>query len=103
LEGVTIETDRSGAPPVAASFQSLAARLSRVLGVADTSSLDVAVSTCLEQLGAFVDDDLAFVTLVDDDECVSERATKFCVSSPTRCAGRFADAISWRASAATSS
>lgn len=69
---MTIETDRSGAPTVAASFQSLAARLSRVLGVADTSTLDVAVSTCLEQLGAFVDVDVAFVTLVDDHECVSD-------------------------------
>ena len=69
---MTIETDRSGAPTVAASFQSLAARLSRVLGVADTSTLDVAVSTCLEQLGAFVDVDVAFVTLVDDQECVSD-------------------------------
>jgi PAS domain S-box-containing protein len=54
------------------SFQSLAARLSRILGAADESTFDVAVETCLEQLGRFAEVDVAFATLVDDEECVSD-------------------------------
>jgi diguanylate cyclase (GGDEF)-like protein/PAS domain S-box-containing protein len=68
---VWLETDRSR-PAAAGSFQSLAARLSRVLGAADAASLDTAVDTCLEQLGAFAEVDVAFATLVDDQECVSD-------------------------------
>jgi diguanylate cyclase (GGDEF)-like protein/PAS domain S-box-containing protein len=68
---VELEVDRSR-PRSAGSFQSLAAQLSRVLGAADASSLDVAVCTCLEQLGDFTEVDVAFATLVDDDECVSD-------------------------------
>jgi diguanylate cyclase (GGDEF)-like protein/PAS domain S-box-containing protein len=54
------------------SFQSVAGRLSRVLGAADESTLDVAASTCLEELGGFADVDVAFITLLDDDACVSD-------------------------------
>jgi diguanylate cyclase (GGDEF)-like protein/PAS domain S-box-containing protein len=62
---------RSAGFDAPASFQSLAARLSRVLGAAVTSTLDVAVVASLEELGRFADVDVAFVTLVDDDDRVS--------------------------------
>ena len=70
---MSIETeDRSPLVDAPTSFQSLAARLSRVLGAAGASTLDVAVSTCLEELGHFTGVDVAFVTLVDDDDRVSD-------------------------------
>ncbi|MGO9877392.1 MAG: diguanylate cyclase domain-containing protein [Acidimicrobiia bacterium] len=50
----------------------MAARLSRVLGAADAASLDIAVETCLEQLGVFAGVDVAFATLVDEHERVSD-------------------------------
>jgi diguanylate cyclase (GGDEF)-like protein/PAS domain S-box-containing protein len=43
-----------------------------VLGAAVPSTLDVAVSTCLEQLGVFTGVDVAFVTLVDGHDRVSD-------------------------------
>ena len=55
-----------------AHFQRVAGRLSRVLGAADESTLDVAAATCLEELGGFADVDVAFITLLDDDTCVSD-------------------------------
>ncbi|HVC70998.1 MAG TPA: diguanylate cyclase [Acidimicrobiales bacterium] len=64
-----------GAIPVSdphAHFQRVAGRLSRVLGAADEATLDVAATTCLEELGGFADVDVAFITLVDDDTCVSD-------------------------------
>lgn len=64
-----------GALPVSdphAHFQAVAARLSRVLGTADEATLDVAATTCLEELGRFADVDVTFITLVDDDSCVSD-------------------------------
>jgi len=70
---VSLETDdRSPVVDAPNSFQSLAARLSRVLGAALMPTLDVAVSTCLEELGLFTGVDVAFVTLVDDDDRVSD-------------------------------
>jgi len=61
-----------GASDPHAAFQSVAGRLSRVLGAADESTLDVAASTCLEELGGFADVDVTFITLVDDDACVTD-------------------------------
>ena len=70
---MSLETeDWSPVVDVPASFQSLAARLSRVLGAAMVATLDAAVSTCLEELGNFTVVDVAFVTLVDDDDRVSD-------------------------------
>jgi diguanylate cyclase (GGDEF)-like protein/PAS domain S-box-containing protein len=71
---VHLETDETASPavPSGTSFQSLAAQLSRILGAADTSTLDVALDTCLEKLGCFADVDVAFATLVDDNDCVSD-------------------------------
>ena len=56
----------------AGSFQSLAARLSRILGAADESTFDIAIETCLEQLGRFAEVDVAFATLVDEEERLSD-------------------------------
>jgi diguanylate cyclase (GGDEF)-like protein/PAS domain S-box-containing protein len=70
---VTTWTD--GAPPASdphAGFQSVAGRLSRVLGAADEGTLDVAAATCLEELGGFADVDVSFITLVDDENCVTD-------------------------------
>jgi diguanylate cyclase (GGDEF)-like protein/PAS domain S-box-containing protein len=61
-----------GASDPHAAFQSVAGRLSRVLGAADESTLDVAATTCLEELGGFADVDVTFITLVDDDACVTD-------------------------------
>ena len=61
-----------GASDPHAAFQSTAGRLSRVLGAADESTLDVAARTCLEELGAFADVDVTFITLVDDDARVTD-------------------------------
>jgi diguanylate cyclase (GGDEF)-like protein/PAS domain S-box-containing protein len=61
-----------GASDPHAAFQSVAGRLSRVLGAADEATLDVAASTCLEELGGFADVDVTFITLVDDDGCVTD-------------------------------
>jgi diguanylate cyclase (GGDEF)-like protein/PAS domain S-box-containing protein len=55
-----------------AAFQSVAGRLSRVLGAADESTLDMAASTCLEELGGFADVDVTFITLVDDEATVTD-------------------------------
>ncbi len=54
------------------SFQQLSARWSRVLGAATTSTLGSALEICLEDLGQFTNVDVAFVSLVDDDECVCD-------------------------------
>jgi diguanylate cyclase (GGDEF)-like protein/PAS domain S-box-containing protein len=70
---VTTWTD--GAIPASdprAAFQSVAGRLSRVLGAADESTLDVAATTCLEELGGFADVDVTFITLVDEDGDVTD-------------------------------
>jgi len=70
---VTTWTD--GAIPVSdphAQFQRVAGRLSRVLGASDEVTLDMAAATCLEELGGFADVDVTFITLLDDDMCVSD-------------------------------
>lgn len=54
------------------SFQQLSARWSRVLGAATSSTLAAALEICLEDLGRFTDVDVAFATLVDDDELVCD-------------------------------
>lgn len=54
------------------SFQQLSARWSRVLGAATASTLGSALEICLEDLGRFTGVDVAFATLVDDDECVCD-------------------------------
>jgi diguanylate cyclase (GGDEF)-like protein/PAS domain S-box-containing protein len=54
------------------SFQQLSAGWSRVLGAATTSTLGAALEVCLEDLGRFTGVDVAFVTLVDDDERVCD-------------------------------
>jgi diguanylate cyclase (GGDEF)-like protein/PAS domain S-box-containing protein len=54
------------------SFQQLSARWSRVLGAANTSTLGSALEICLEDLGQFTGVDVAFVTLLDDDERVCD-------------------------------
>ncbi|MGZ6966807.1 MAG: diguanylate cyclase domain-containing protein [Acidimicrobiia bacterium] len=54
------------------SFQQLSARWSRVLGAATPSTLGNALELCLADLGTYADVDVAFVTLVDDDECVCD-------------------------------
>jgi diguanylate cyclase (GGDEF)-like protein/PAS domain S-box-containing protein len=61
-----------GASDPHAAFQSVAGRLSRVLGAADESTLDVSAASCLEELAGFADVDVTFITLVDDDVCVSD-------------------------------
>ncbi|MGH9016157.1 MAG: diguanylate cyclase domain-containing protein [Acidimicrobiales bacterium] len=61
-----------GAQDPHAGFQTVAGRLSRVLGAADESTLDVAATTCLEELGGFADVDVTFITLMDDDACVTD-------------------------------
>jgi len=53
-------------------FQDVAARLSRVLGAAGESTIDVAATTCLEELGAFADVDVSFITLVDPELRVTD-------------------------------
>jgi len=53
-------------------FQTIAERLSRVIGAADDVTLDLAATTCLEELGGFADVDTAFITLVDDAACVTD-------------------------------
>jgi diguanylate cyclase (GGDEF)-like protein len=53
-------------------FQQLSARWSRILGAATTASLGLAVEMCLEELGQFTGVDVAFATLVDDDERVCD-------------------------------
>ena len=50
----------------------MAGRLSRVLGAADESTLDMAATTCLEELGGFADVDVTFITLVDDEAVVTD-------------------------------
>jgi diguanylate cyclase (GGDEF)-like protein/PAS domain S-box-containing protein len=70
---VTTRTD--GAIPASdphAAFQTVAGRLSRVLGAANETTLDMAATTCLEELGGFADVDVTFITLVDDDACVTD-------------------------------
>ena len=54
------------------SFQQLSARWSRVLGAATTSTLGTALEMCLEDLGRFSGADVAFATLVDDEELVCD-------------------------------
>ena len=61
-----------GATDPHAAFQSVAGRLSRVLGAAEEATLDVAAATCLEELGGFADVDVTFITLVDEDACVTD-------------------------------
>jgi diguanylate cyclase (GGDEF)-like protein/PAS domain S-box-containing protein len=61
-----------GASDPDAAFQSLAGRLTRVLGAADASTIPVAAATCLQELGAFADVDVTFLTLVDEDACVTD-------------------------------
>ena len=56
----------------AKSFQQLSGRWSRVLGAATTSTLGTALELCLEDLGEFTEVDVAFATLVDDDELVCD-------------------------------
>jgi diguanylate cyclase (GGDEF)-like protein/PAS domain S-box-containing protein len=71
---VVLRLDDSSARPGPgdrAAFQNVAARLSRVLGAAESATLDTAVETCLEDLGRFARVDVAFATLVDEDEQVS--------------------------------
>jgi diguanylate cyclase (GGDEF)-like protein/PAS domain S-box-containing protein len=70
-----VTTWTNGAIPTSdphAAFQSVAGRLSRVLGAADESTLDVAAATCLEELGGFADVDVSFITLVDEDAFVTD-------------------------------
>jgi GAF domain-containing protein len=70
---VTTWTD--GAIPVSdphAAFQSMAGRLSRLLGGADGSTLDGATTTFLEELGGFAEVDVTFITLVDGGGCVTD-------------------------------
>jgi diguanylate cyclase (GGDEF)-like protein/PAS domain S-box-containing protein len=70
---VTTWTD--GAIPVSdphAAFQSMAGRLSRLLGGADGSTLDGATTTFLEELGGFAEVDVTFLTLVDAGGCVTD-------------------------------
>lgn len=54
------------------TFEQLSARWSRVLGAATVETLGAALEMCLEDLGRFACVDVAFVTLVDDDECVCD-------------------------------
>jgi diguanylate cyclase (GGDEF)-like protein/PAS domain S-box-containing protein len=54
------------------SFQEVAARVSRTLGAATAETLDVAVLACLEEFGSFTGVDVAFATLVDDEERISD-------------------------------
>jgi diguanylate cyclase (GGDEF)-like protein/PAS domain S-box-containing protein len=56
----------------ARSFQQLSARWSRILASATTSTLGAALELCLEDLGGYCDVDVAFATLVDDDDRVSD-------------------------------
>jgi diguanylate cyclase (GGDEF)-like protein/PAS domain S-box-containing protein len=54
------------------NFQEVAARFSRTLGAATADTLDIAVMASLEEFGAFAGVDIAFATLVDDDECIAD-------------------------------
>ncbi|HEX6312913.1 MAG TPA: GGDEF domain-containing protein [Acidimicrobiia bacterium] len=75
------------------NFQAVAARVSRTLGAATTDTFDVAVMSCLEEFGRFTGADVAFATLVDDHERISDdwhwirpgrRATAPPIGSPLR-------------------
>jgi diguanylate cyclase (GGDEF)-like protein/PAS domain S-box-containing protein len=59
-------------PTETVTFQQVSARWSRVLGAASASTLGTALDVCLEDLGRFAAVDVAFVTLVDEDERVSD-------------------------------
>jgi len=70
---VTTWTD--GALPASdphAALPGLAARLARLLGAADASTLDAAAVTCLQELGGSADVDVSFMTLVDAELCVTD-------------------------------
>jgi len=70
-----VSTWTDGALPTSdphTGFQSVAGRLARVIGAADESTLDVVATSFLEELGAFADVDVSFVTLVDDSACVTD-------------------------------
>ena len=54
------------------SFRNVSARISRILGAADTETLGVAVATVLEDLGSWAGADLAFVALVDGADRVTD-------------------------------
>ena len=56
----------------AETAQSVGARMSRILSAADEATLDIAVETCLEELGRFTEVDLSYVVLVDDDERICD-------------------------------
>ena len=56
----------------AREYQDVAARVSRALGAAGPSTLDAALDLALEEVGELTGADVAFVTLVDDDERISD-------------------------------
>jgi diguanylate cyclase (GGDEF)-like protein/PAS domain S-box-containing protein len=70
-----VATWTDGALPVSdpqTHFETVAGRLARALGAADEATLDVAATTCLQELGGFADVDVAFITLLDGDLRVSD-------------------------------
>ncbi len=54
------------------AFQGVAARLSCVIAATDEPTLEVAVPAFLEELGGFADVDVSFITLVDENACVTD-------------------------------
>jgi diguanylate cyclase (GGDEF)-like protein/PAS domain S-box-containing protein len=54
------------------AFQSVAELLSLILGATDESTLDRAATTCLSELGDITDVDVLFITVLDDNSCVTD-------------------------------